>query len=60
MEECSQIQSHWLRQQRELVKKTQEMEDHTQSVHTLQKQELILEQKKLRLDSMYVCDCMYT
>ena len=50
MEQCSQMQQHWLRQQRELVKKTQSLDEQTQAIATLQKEELILTQKKLRLD----------
>ena len=55
MEQCSQLQQYWLRQQRELVKKTQTLDEQTHSIHTLQKEELILAQKKLRLDG----DCCF-
>ncbi len=57
MEQCLQKQQFWLRQQRELVKKTQSLDEQTQSINTLQKEELILSQKKLRLDGSFYCTC---
>ena len=44
------MQQFWLRQQNELVKKTRSSDDQTQSVNSLKKQLLILEQKKMRTD----------
>ena len=51
VDQCSQMQQFWLRQQNELVKKTKSSDEQTQSVNTLKKQLLILEQKKIRTDS---------
>ena len=50
MEQCSQMQQYWLRQQNDLVKKTQEADDQKRDVDALQKEQLILSQKKLRQD----------
>ena len=50
LEQCSQMHQQWLRQQNELVKKTQTAEEQTRDIDTLQKQQLILAQKKLRVD----------
>lgn len=48
------MQRFWLRQQNELVRKTRSNDDQTQSVSSLKKQLLILEQKKMRTDGMQV------
>lgn len=53
LEQCSQMHQQWLRQQNELVKKTQTAEEQTRDIDTLQKQQLILAQKKLRVDGIY-------
>ena len=50
MEQCSQMQQYWLRQQNDLVKKTQEADDQKRDVDALRKEQLILSQKKLRQD----------
>lgn len=50
VDQCSQMQQFWLRQQNELVKKTRSNDDQTQAVNSLKKQLLILEQKKMRTD----------
>ena len=50
MEECEQMHQQWLRLQNELVKKTQTAEDQGRAIDSLQKQQLILAQKKLRVD----------
>lgn len=50
VEECSKMQQFWLRQQNELVRKTRNGEEQAQSVNSLKKQLLILDQKKLRTD----------
>lgn len=49
-EECAKMQQHWLRQQNELVKKTGEIDEFVKMTDDLQKKELILLQKKIRLD----------
>lgn len=54
MEQCSQMQQFWLRQQRELVKKTHTLDEQTESINALQKEELILSQKRLRLDGIII------
>ena len=51
VDQCSQMQQFWLRQQNELVRKTRSSDEQTQSVNSLKKQLLILEQKKMRTDS---------
>lgn len=51
VDQCSQMQQFWLRQQNELVKKTRFSDDQAQAVNSLKKQLLILEQKKMRTDS---------
>jgi chromosome segregation ATPase len=51
MEKCAKMQQHWLRQQNDLVKKTNEIDELTFSIDNLRKEELILSQKKLKLDS---------
>lgn len=45
------LQKHWLSEQKELVRLTREREDQITSLDTLQKQIIIMEQRKLRLDS---------
>ena len=50
LEQCSQMQQFWLRQQNELVRKTRSMDDQTSAIDSLKKQLLILNQKKLRTD----------
>ena len=47
---CADMQGHWLRQQNELVRKTREAEEETASVDSFRKQQLILQQKKMRID----------
>ena len=54
MEDCAKMQQHWLRQQNELVKKTSEMDELTKSIGDLQKEELVLLQKKMRLDGSFL------
>ena len=50
LEQCTQMQQFWLRQQNDLVRKTRQADEQTQSVDSLKKQLLILDQKKLRTD----------
>lgn len=50
VERCADMQGHWLRQQNELVRKTREAEEETAAVDSLRKQQLILQQKKMRID----------
>ena len=50
VERCADMQGHWLRQQNELVRKTKEAEEETAAVDSLRKQQLILQQKKMRID----------
>ncbi len=50
MDRCTQMQQFWLRQQNELVKKTRQSDDQAQSIDSLKKQLLILDQKKIRTD----------
>ena len=54
LEQCSQMQQFWLRQQNELVRKTRSMDDQTSAIDSLKKQLLILNQKKLRTDGTVV------
>jgi len=44
------MQQFWLRQQNELVRKTRTSDEQSQSVDSLKKQLLILDQKKIRTD----------
>ena len=50
VQRCASMQQHWLRQQNELVRKTRQAEEEAAAVDSLKKQQLILEQKKLRID----------
>lgn len=50
MEECNQMQQFWLRQQNELVKNTKRSEEQLKAIDTLEKQLLIMNQKKARID----------
>ena len=50
VERCTNMQGHWLRQQNELVRKSKEAEEETAAVDSLRKQQLILQQKKMRID----------
>ena len=50
VEQCTGMQQFWLRQQNELVRKTREGEEEATAMDSLKKQQLILEQKKLRID----------
>lgn len=52
VDRCTQMQQFWLRQQNELVKKTRQSDDQSQSVDSLKKQLLILDQKKIRTDGI--------
>ena len=49
-ESCIEMEQHWLRQQSELVKKTREADEQETAVERLNRELLILNQKKLRLD----------
>lgn len=53
VERCADMQGHWLRQQNELVRKTREAEEETAAVDSLRKQQLILQQKKMRIDGLH-------
>ena len=44
------MQQHWLRQQNELVKKTQDADEQAKTVDNLKKQLVIMDQKRLRID----------
>jgi len=48
------MQQHWLRQQNELVKKTQEADEQAKTVDNLKKQLVIMDQKRLRIDGKKV------
>ncbi|CAI8056769.1 Coiled-coil domain-containing protein 40 [Geodia barretti] len=50
VERCAGLQNFWLRQQNELVRKTRGAEDEARAVDCLRKQQLILQQKKMRID----------
>ena len=50
VEHCADMQGFWLRQQNELVKKSKEAGEETTAMDSLKKQQLILQQKKLRID----------
>ena len=52
------MQQFWLRQQNELVKKSKQADAEAAAVDSLKKQQLILEQKKLRIDSKD-CDRLF-
>lgn len=56
IEECNSeamtLQKYWLNEQKELVKLTQEREEQITSLDTLQKQIIIMQQRKLRLESL--------
>lgn len=55
IEECNSeamtLQKHWLNEQKELVKLTQEREEQKTSLDTFQKQIIIMQQRKLRVES---------
>lgn len=53
MEQCTTLQQYWLRQQNELVKKTHEADEQRRAIDDLQKEELILSQKKMRLNGKF-------
>ena len=50
LEQCTQMQQFWLRQQNDLVRKSKAGEEQAHSFDSLKKQLLILDQKKLRTD----------
>ena len=50
IEECNQMQQFWLRQQNDLVKNTKSSEEQKKAIDTLEKQLLIMNQKKVRID----------
>lgn len=50
VEECNQMQQFWLRQQNDLVKNTRSSEEQRKAIDTLEKQLLIMNQKKVRID----------
>ena len=50
VERCAGMQGFWLRQQNELVRKSREAEEEAVAVDSLRKQQLILQQKKMRID----------
>ena len=49
-EACMQMEQHWLRQQSELVRKTHDADQQSHAVEKLNRELLILGQKRLRLD----------
>ena len=49
-EACMQMEQHWLRQQSELVRKTRDADQQSHAVEKLNRELLILGQKRLRLD----------
>ena len=53
LDRCVEMEQHWLRQKSELVKKTREADEQEVSVERLNREMLILEQKKLRLDGKH-------
>ena len=50
VEHCADMQRFWLRQQNELVRKSKESGEEATAMDSLKKQQLILQQKKLRID----------
>lgn len=50
VDECNQMQQFWLRQQNDLVKKTRGSEEQRREIDHLEKQLLVMNQKKLRID----------
>lgn len=50
VDECNQMQQFWLRQQNDLVKKTKSSEEQKKAIDSLEKQLLIMNQKKIRID----------
>ena len=53
VDRCTQMQQFWLRQQNDLVRKTRSSDEQAQSVDSLKKQLLILDQKKIRTDGIH-------
>ena len=51
VERCTGLQNFWLRQQNDLVRKSKEADEEARAVDSLRKQQLILQQKKMRIDS---------
>ena len=52
VDECNKMQQFWLRQQNDLVKKTRNAEEQRNEIDHLEKQLLVMNQKKLRIDGM--------
>ena len=50
VDECNQMQQFWLRQQNDLVKNTKHSEEQRKAIASLEKQLLIMNQKKARID----------
>ncbi len=50
VDECQKLQQFWLRDQNNLVKQTKNLDDLRQTISTLEKTLLIMDQKKLRMD----------
>lgn len=59
VEECNQMQQFWLRQQNDLVKKTKHSEEQRKAIDILEKQLLVMNQKKLRIDGNQLHACMH-
>ena len=50
VEDCNKKQQFWLRQQNDLVKSTKKSEEQKKAIDDLEKQLLIMNQKKVRID----------
>ena len=50
VDECNRMQQFWLRQQNDLVKKTRSSEEQRKEIDHLEKQLLVMHQRKIRID----------
>ena len=53
VERCVEMQRFWLRQQNVLVRNSKEAEEEARAVDLMRKQQLILQQKKMRIDGVH-------
>lgn len=54
VDECNKKQQFWLRQQNDLVKSTKRSEEQKKAIDDLEKQLLIMNQKKARIDGKHL------
>lgn len=55
VDECNRMQQFWLRQQNDLVKKTRSSEEQRKEIDHLEKQLLVMHQRKIRIDGDPSC-----